>query len=36
MIKGLENLSYGERLRQLGPFSLEKTQGEFLSVHINT
>lgn len=34
MIRGLEHLPYAERLRELGLFRLEETEG-FLSVLIN-
>lgn len=33
VIKGLENLSYEERLRELGLLSLEKAQGNLFSVY---
>ena len=33
VIKGLEHLSYEERLRELGLFNLENGWGDFISVH---
>lgn len=35
MIIGLDHLPYEERLKDLGLFSLEKAEGELLSVLVN-
>ena len=35
MMRALDHLPYEERLRDLGLFSLEKAEGELLSVLVN-